>query len=149
MNAEGKPLTCCGKLFSEVAVTQTQNCLRAKLFFSFFAKFEKLLGGIFRMPSSQEQERWIYLSLPWRHKDAGARKKYLLRVRTEWVFFFQGRKGSSREVTIKYLNDEIKAVNIIKKAVNMSEWYSSYKPVGRWKPAQIFLFFYFFCTGAE
>lgn len=110
----------------------------------FFAKFEELLWGIFQIPSSQEQERWIYLSLPWRHRDAGARQKYLLWVRTE-CFFFQGRKGSSREVTIKYFNDEIKAVNIIKKAVNMSKWYSSYKPVGRWKPAKIF----FFCIQTE
>lgn len=89
-----------------------------------FVKFEELLGGIFQIQSSQEQERWIYLSLPWRHKDAGARQKYLLWVRTEGVFF-KGRKGSSREVTIKYFNDEIRAVNIIKKAVNMSEQYGS------------------------
>lgn len=118
-------------------------------FFLFLPNLKNFSEAFFGCRARKEQERWIYLSLPWRHKDAGARKKYLLRVRTEWGFFFQGRKGSSREVTIKYLNDEIKAVNIIKKAVNMSEWYSSYKPVGRWKPAQIFLFFYFFCTGAE
>lgn len=44
-------------------------------------------------------------------------------------------------MTIKYFNDEIRAVNIIKKAVNMREWYGSYEPVGRGKPDQI-LFLY-------
>lgn len=34
-------------------------------------------------------------------------------------------------MTIKYFDDEIRAVNIIKKVVNMREWYSSYEPVGR------------------
>lgn len=37
-------------------------------------------------------------------------------------------------MTIKYFNDEIKAVNIIKKVLNTREWYGSYGmvPISQW-----------------